>query len=115
MGLEAYDSFGERGTISAQRDSMRTPSETINNSNIFLPEPETIEERPEEVTEIQVDSENFDGLRGRDISEEDIEKMRKKPKVKVLTPREAERVVLRDKLSKMTDVERDVEVRFGML
>jgi uncharacterized membrane protein YkoI len=115
MELEVYDSFSSRGTLSTQRDSMRSPSEVINNSNIFRPEPEIIEERLEEITEVSVDSENYESLYGRDISEEDIKNMMDRPRVKVLTPREVEKIVLREKLGKMTDVERDVEGRFGMI
>jgi hypothetical protein len=113
MELEVYDSFSSRGTLSTQRDSMRSPSEVINNSNIF--QPEIIEERLEEDTEVSVDSENYGSLHGRDISEEDIQNIMNRPKVKVLTPQEVEKIVLRDKLGKMTDVERDVEGRFGMI
>lgn len=115
MSLEVFDSFTSIGTLPQQRDSSKSPSSTINNFSLFKQDRPAIEERPDEFPEIHVDDENYSSLFGRDISEEDIENMRKKPKIKVLTTEEADKIILKDKLHKMTDAERDAEERFGMI
>ena len=110
-----YDSFTHTKTIPASRDAEESPTEVRDDFSILAPEI-LVEAEVEEQEEQQIlDSENLGGLFGRDIPPEVIEELENRPKIRYLTKEEAEIAVRKDKINKMTGLEKDVEGRFGMI
>lgn len=114
MKVDIIDTSQHESSLGRQRDCSITPSQVIHNHSYFVREDLEPPEVPVEEEEI-IDNEDILSLMSREVPLELIDELTQSPKVRFLSPKQSERLLELDKIKKMSDLERDVEGRFGML